>query len=244
MLNSIAHIGRRSILNQLKLDILSNNISNMGTYGYKKDSITFRIPTEDEEKNERSLYTLFPFGCRTYVDFSSGTYKYTGNHLDLAIQGTGFFVVESPEGNLYTKRGDFALDQQGRIITKDGKLVVGEGGPITVTGSEIQVDSEGNVYSDGELIGKFKIVTFENLNDLEKTVGSYFKLKDPELQMQEKIPEGIEVWQGYVEMSNVDVVSSMVEMITLLRAHESYKNAIDAMREADRKDAQEVGLIR
>jgi len=244
MLNSIAHIGRRSILNQLKLDILSNNISNMGTYGYKRDGITFRIPTEDDQKNEKSLYSLFPFGGKTYVDFTPGTYKFTGNPLDLTIKGDGFFVVESSQGNLYTRRGDFAVDQQGRIVTKDGKLVVGEGGPITVAGADIQVDSEGNVYSDNELVGKLKIVTFGDLTNLEKVEGSYLKLTDPQLQGQEKTPEGTEVWQGYVEMSNVDVVSFMVEMITLLRAHESYKNAIDAMREADRKDAQEVGLVR
>lgn len=244
MLIGLCHIARRGLLSQVKLDILSNDLANVGSFGYKRSGTVFKLPDPEDPSKVPYHMKLEPYGVQGYIDFSAGNFKQTGNPLDLAIQGNGFFVVETPQGNLYTKRGDFGLDSQGRIVTQDGKLVLGEGGPIAVPDGELYVDEQGNVFSNQEPIGKLRIVTFQDLTVLEKTEGNYFKLKDPNLTGQERPAENVEVWQGFLELSNVDVVTSMIEMLTLLRGYEAYKNVMDALTEADRKLAHEVGAMR
>ncbi|MFN3533828.1 MAG: flagellar basal-body rod protein FlgF [Desulfatiglandales bacterium] len=244
MLTGLCQIARRGLLSQTKLDIISNDLANVGTFGYKKSGVSFKLPSNEELQDQKVNYSLLPYGVQAFTDFSSGSYRHTANPLDISIQGEGFFVVESPQGNLYTRKGDFSLDSQGRIVTQDGRLVLGEGGPITITGGEIHVDEEGNVYSGQDLVDKLKIVTFQELSVLEKAEGAYFRLRDPSLAGGEKKPQGIQVMQGFLELSNVDVVVSMVEMLSILRGYEAYKNVMDILREADSKVAQEVALLR
>lgn len=244
MLTGICQIARKGLLSQLKLDMVSNDLANVGTFGYKRNGVVFSLSLPKEAEGEVPDYGLPPYGLKTFIDFTQGPYRQTGNPLDLAIKGNGFFVVSSREGNLYTRRGDFQLDAQGRIVTQDGRPLLGEGGPITVTGEEIHVDEEGNVYSGQEPLGKLRIVRFDDPNILEKVEGSYFRPRDPTLADIEKPAEGVEIWSGYLELSNVNVVYSMVEMLSILRGFEAYKNVMQALREADLKSAEEVGLIR
>ncbi len=243
MINSLCIVGRKALLNEQKMNLIANNLANLETLGYKEDKWQFHIQGPQEEIQGRG-FAAHPFKKATWINLSPGPYRQTGNVLDLAIHGDGFFCVESPEGTLYTRKGNFALDRQNRLVTQDGLPVLGEGGDIVITGTDVKVDVDGNVYSDGDLVGRLRIAYFEDKAVLEKTQGAMFRLRDPQDRDKEKRPENLEIWQGYVEGSNVEVIPMLTEMISSLRAHESYKNAMEAIREAERQSANQVGLMR
>ncbi|MFV0445135.1 MAG: flagellar hook-basal body protein [Planctomycetaceae bacterium] len=169
------------------------------------------------------------------VDFSSGPFETTGQPLDLAIDAPGFFVLEGPQGPLYTRCGVFQLNAEGILINGDGLPVQGEGGPLTIPGtallSDLQVTSDGSLQLGNNKIGKLQVVTFEDVSRLRPVGGATFAAP---ADMPAQQTEGA-VLQGVREQSNVQQVQELVSLITASRRYEAAQKALRTIDEATKK---------
>mgnify|MGYP000008410235 FL=1 len=227
---------------QARLDVITNNLANASTVGYKKEGSTsqaFDSMYTQKIKDGSEGYINRRIGKEslgvkigeTYTDYTQGSFKVTGNTLDLALEGTGFFNIEyaSKSGNTstkYTRDGSFSINNEGMLVTEDGDYLLGENGHIQIpSGAEVVVDELGNVYADEKLVDKIKLSDFEDYNYLKKFGENLYTAVDG---ATEKTGDG-KVRQGYLEMSNISVISEMVEMITVSRAYESSQKVVQTM---------------
>ena len=233
-----------------RMQVISNNLANINTSGFKKDKGHFLIIDspdsikEDLEKKSISTGKQQPplwLQFETITDFSAGPMKHTGNPFDLALEGDGFFCIKTEQGTQYTRNGNFSLDQDGMLVTMDGLPVLGEGGPINIEGDTFTVGVEGNISVDGNLVDTIKIVGFEKPDALEKTENSLFAIADKN-EVESKA-ENTGVSQGFIELSNVNAIRMMTEMIEVLRGYESYQKAIKTADETTAKAINDVGRV-
>jgi flagellar basal-body rod protein FlgG len=243
----------------MKLDVLSNNLANMNTVGFKEDDALFRayLPgppdftttTPDgaliSGKNE-DMALYYPGNYHvafegTRSDFSSGPLKHTGNALDLALGGEGFFCIKTPTGVGYTRKGDFSLNSQGALVTQQGLPVLGDAGEIIIDGTDVFVDKDGNISVDENLAGKLKIVDFSRPYSLKKVGDTMFIQENK--GVAEKPAKEAMVSQGTLEFSNVDSLKIMTEMITVLRGYESYQKIMQIVDNISLKTINEVGSV-
>lgn len=227
---------------QNRLDVVSNNLANATTVGFKKEGATsqsfdsvFAVKINDETVNYRTRYIgNLNLGVKigeTYTDYNQGSFRSTDETFDLAIAGDGFFNISftnkrGEESTLYTRDGSFTLTKDGYLVTKDGDYVLGQGGPVSVPADAvITIDELGNIYAGDELVDSLAITDFEDYNYLEKYGENMYIAADG----ARKKESDAAVMQGYLEMSNVQVVSEMVDMITIQRAYEAAQKAETSM---------------
>jgi len=183
MLNGMIDSVRGCLKEEIRMDIISNNLANSTVIGFKKDRISFKellnglaqgqasdSPDTENRKRDSALISIV-------CDMGQGDLRSTGDQLDFAISGKGFFKIETPSGMRFTRKGNFILDLQGRVITQEGDLVLGQGGPISIPPATrvISVDQQGNISADNTNVGQFDLVDFENYDNLIKE-GSGFSL--------------------------------------------------------------------
>ncbi len=223
-----------AILKQKHMDIFAQNIANSTTSGYKKERISFKnylIPVDNKTSfatDGRSMSTI----SSIITDFSKGTLLKTGNPLDVAINGEGFFVLEN---NRYTRNGNFKINTDGYLVTHDDIKVLGSGGPISVRGRKIDINSSGEVFVDDISVGTIKIVDFSDKGLLKKLNGGIFTTDEPGEAIK------FHISQGYLETSNVEVIKEMVQMLTSLREFEAYQKIIQAFDDASAKVNNQMG---
>ena len=229
--------------NQQRLDVLANNLANINTPGFKQDRLVFRVPVEKKGDSTTDYLqgpsSRMPSGART--DFSQGILRHTDNPLDLALDGTGFFCIQTPGGTHYTRNGSFAINEEGVLITRAGYPVMGKGGEIKINGSNVNVDEEGNVSVDGSEVGALKIVTVSQPECLKKMGNSLFALDGS--GVAEEKAEGFKIREGYIETSNVNAIRAMTEMIDISRSYESYQKTIQFLNDAAKKCIDGVGRL-
>jgi len=227
---------------QNRLDVISNNLANATTVGYKKEGLTsqsfdevYGIKVRDSSIGLRNQYigdlSLGVKVGETYRDYSQGSFRETGENFDLALSGDGFFSISFTNkagvtSTMYTRDGNFTMTSDGYLVTKDGDYVLGEGGTIQIPtdAQQIAIERDGTITADGVTIDKLAIVDFEDYNYLEQYGENLYTALDTATQ---KEATG-QVYQGYLEQSNVNVVSEMVEMITISRAFEANQKAMNA----------------
>lgn len=234
---------------QNRLDAISNNLANVDTAGYKRDITVSKSFAELllRRTNADGVYHLqngmgsadaapvigkLGLGVETnenYTDFSQGSFKTTNSKTDAALSGKGFYVIETPLGERYTRNGNFLIGKEGILETKDGYPVLGENGYIYLEDDKITVNEDGIISKsdDGSLIDRFKIVRFDNERYLKKMGESMYSTND--IAGPAHIAEGNErpkFLQGYSETSNVNVVNEMVQMIEVNRAYEANQKTI------------------
>jgi flagellar basal-body rod protein FlgG len=232
---------------QRRMDVITNNLANATTVGYKKEGATSQsfdevmgIKAKDATNGYRdSRIGNMSLGVKigeTYRDFDQGSFRNTDATFDLAISGDGFFTVSftnkaGEESTLYTRDGSFTMTKDGYLVTKDGDFVLGQGGPVVMpTDAEIKIDELGNIYADGEYVDQLQMTDFEDYNYLEQYGENLFRAVDG---AKTKDASG-SINQGYLEMSNVQVVEEMVEMITTQRAYEAaqkFETTMDSVME-------------
>ena len=242
---------------QKRLDVISNNLANAATVGYKKDGVTnqsfdnlltLKIKDSSENYNDRAIGSM-SLGVKigeVYTSYDQGSLRSTGNTYDLAIDGNGFFNVSTTDadGNevvKYTRDGSFTMDQNGRILDVNGNALIGEGGELTVPvdAANVRIDKDGSVYADGEYIDKVKITDFEDYSYLEKQGDSMYLALDGASESQSTAS----IVQGYTEQSNVNVVSEMTSMIAITRAYEANQKVIQTIDGTLDLAANNVGKI-
>ncbi len=178
---------------------------------------------------------------RIETNYTQGQLMGTDNPLDFAIQGEGFFQVETPSGIKLTRNGSFKLSGEGVLVTSEGYEVQGFDGPILVEGSELAVNTFGEILVDGEVVDKFKLINVENLNDLRK-IGDGLIEMEKGIEIEEIDFTG-EVLQGHLENSNVDSIKEMIEMITLFRGYESNQKVVRAYDESIGRAVNDIGAL-
>ncbi len=235
--------------NKLRLEIISNNIANVNTSGYKEDRINFKgfelINSSDvQEINQNTPKVLLPISLGTKPDFTAGNMQYTGNKLDVALEGDGYFSIKTPDGIRYTRSGNFTLNNEGLLVTQAGFPVLGDGGEIKIADIDDQnfvIDEEGSITVDNKEINSLKIVDFATTYSLKKVGDTLFAMEDP--SVSEITPEKIKVKEGFLEGSNVNAVRSMINMIDAIRGYETYQKIIRSIDEVTGKTVNEVGRI-
>jgi flagellar basal-body rod protein FlgG len=245
------------IMNQA---IIAHNLANVAHTGYKKKiGITKETPQifhyrfEDAQVvPQEPRFRITPgrlqgIGClgtgaqvvEAATIYTQGPLQETGGKLDLAIEGAGFFTIQSPVGEeLYTRNGSFTLNEEGFLVTQSGYLVLGERGPIRLDVPDFSIKEDGTILANPKVqpegwrgpqeIDRLRIVTFENLGGLLKRGDNLFVATDASGPPRRVGPPASRVLQGFLEKSNVNVIEEMVNMINVQRAYEASQRVIRA----------------
>jgi flagellar basal-body rod protein FlgF len=233
-----------------RLEVLTQNLANISTPGYKAEVGLFEsILLDLQELLGGDATSVEPGETVTVqqftglsVDMSSGPIRPTGNPLDFGLLGDGFFVIETPDGTRYTRRGHFLLESTGQLVNTDGFAVQGQGGPINLGGgNDVTVDSKGQVSLDGTPVGTLRVVTFEDTTLLERDSGGLFTWTGDPLDVTDL--DDPQVVQGSFELSNVNPIRGMTEMISTLRTYEAAARVLKDLGVAERQAAREIAQI-
>ncbi|MCU0914476.1 MAG: flagellar hook basal-body protein [Planctomycetes bacterium] len=203
-----------------EFEIIAHNMANVSTTGFKRRCNSF---TQAMEAQAGPSNGTGDGSSQSVFDFSQGTLVQTDRTLDLALYGKGFFVLESPEGPLYTRHGVFQTNENGQIVDTAGRLVAGTSGPVIVPPnvdvSEIQVDDSGRVSAGTVPLGQLRVVEFGDREDqlLPYGLNCFRTPKD----VEPRDAPGVVVRQGYTEASNVKLIDELVNMITVSRLYQA-----------------------
>lgn len=244
--------------NEIRMNQIANNLANVNTNAYKKDQVAFKDTflkfahdymvdakgfIRDKKMWPKPDVLAKPRLSDQKIDFSQGSMKDTGNPLDYALLGDGFFKVRTPDGDYMTRDGSFKLTNDGRLVTPRGFEVLGQGGPVVIPpGSKVEVDPSGQIHAGGQVLDTFQLVDVDDKNTLQKIGNNLYQI-DPESNGQEVPPEGLSVEQGYLEAGNVEVVTEMVSMIETQRAFEIYAKMMRGTKEIDDKAINTIGRV-
>jgi len=227
------------------LDMLANNLANAATSGYKGDREFYSLYVSSEARPPLSppgpVATL-PLIERQWTDFSQGTLVATGNPLDLAISGRGFFSVNGPGGPLYTRNGSFQLSASGVLTSLEGYTarLVGGGTLQTASSSPLEVSRDGVVRQDGAVLGQLEIIDFQELSSLSKQGANYFASR---AGATPAAASGFELRQGRLESSNVASAEGAVRLVNVIRQFEMLQKAITLGADMNRRAVEEVARV-
>lgn len=216
------------------LDATANNIANASTAGFRADRVVFREALTAARSADIS--SVGPGTAR--IDSQAGALTTTDNPLDLALEGDGYFGVDTPNGPRYTRAGNFRLDAERTVVTADGHAVRGEGGaPIVVPpeATAIAVANDGTISADGEPIGKLELVRFAS-NQLQRQGGTLYAANGPP-----ETGEAPLVRSGMLEASNVNVVRGVVDLVKVSRTYESLMKVIQGYHDVESRAARDLG---
>lgn len=242
---------------QKRLDIIANNLANAATVGYKKekvtnqafdDVLTIKIRDESEAYNNRPIGRM-SLGVKlgeSYTSHSQGSLRQTGQPYNLALEGKGFFTVSVTDrvgntDNKYTRSGLFTMTKDGYIVDTDGNHLMGESGEVQIPTDSIDVvvDSTGAIYADGNYVDTLLLADFDDYDYLIKSGDTMYEALEGALT----IPATASIVQGYTEQSNVNVVTEMVEMISVTRAYEANQKVIQSIDQTLELAANSIGKI-
>jgi len=224
----------------LKQEVYANNMANASTPGFKKDDIFLEVLTDAvDNSSEIPWQTRMVDGV--FVDFSQGPLERTDSNLDLALEGNGFFVVQTDQGPRYTRNGEFSISPQGILVDSNNNPVLSDSGPLAIDGNDIVVGDDGVVSVDGTPTGNIKVVDFDQPYNLKKAEGNYLAPADE--TVVEKPSTDASIKQGYLEKSNVNIIEVMVDMLSSFRAYEAGQKAIRTQDETLDKAVNDLGRV-
>ena len=228
------------IVQRNKMDVVTNNLANVETTGYKKDTLltsTFDavMLSRINDPNVNIIGTsvgTYSYGTHVntlYTDFTEGNLEQTDRPTDLAIEGSGFFSIETPAGERYTRSGNFAVNSEGYLVTEDGNYVLGENGRIKVGSTDFSVSADGTVTAGGQTVDKLKIVGFSDVNVLRKQGNNlYYALNN----VQPVQTTNYDIKQGVQESSNVNTAQETVDMLSIYRNYEADQKIVSMTDES------------
>lgn len=231
-----------------RLNIISNNVANLNTIGFKKDQMSFEqfsriLDTSMLAEGQYRVVPIDVIALNPSIDVTPGSPMQTGNPLDVAITGEGFFVVETDNGTRYTRAGSFQLTSDNILVTQQGYRVQGEGGDISIdtsTGSGvIGIDTRGTVTYDDTDVDTLQVVRIPP-EALVRKGGNLFDIKDGYAAEPLENPS---MSQSYLEAANVEPVREMVEMIATQRAYDAFQKMIRSINDAYSYAIRNVGTV-
>jgi len=223
-----------------QLDIVANNIANMNTTGFKGQKMMFVEHVVKSKGDDKLLGTNLSYvrDIATMFNFSEGPIERTGNPLDIAITGDGFFVVQTDDGERYTRNGRFKLDDGGQLVNQNGEPVLSNANQPIFFGPEdtdISIARDGTVSTNNGDLGRLKIVKFENPQQLRRSAGGVFSSQTP--------PQDVtapNLVQGMLEGANVQPIFEMAKMIDIQRTYDGVRNFIEREDERMRNMVKEM----
>ncbi len=243
------------------LETISNNLANVNTVGFKGDRVAFTLLDAEPKKQYKNplppanykvdMMEHFPLKGNEleYVgvagierDSAQGPALTTHNPLDLMIEGKGFFTVNTPKGQRYTRNGAFTLNQDGMLATKLGHPVMGEKGTIHLSSSKFEINLRGEVLQEGEIVDRLVMSDFKENASLERVGENYFHYRGAPEDM--KVLDHPVVRQGYLEGSNVNAIKSLTSMILAHRSYEAYTKAVQNYDKMMEKSSNSIGEVR
>lgn len=210
----------RQMALKTRMNVIANNLANINTAGFKRDTVhmeEFRMPVAQmTELRGRDKALSYVHDRAVLNNMSAGSMKQSGNELDVAINGKGWFSVNTPSGERYTRNGEFKLNNEGTLVTNDGFPVLGSGGPISFGPNETQITiaRDGTISSSEGVKGQIRVVTFNEEQNLNKEGFNLFKTDEQPTPVEQP-----NLMQGMVEGSNVKPVLELTTMIETTRAY-------------------------
>lgn len=226
----------RMVAQQRVLDVRATNIANTNTPGFKAENVQFSdylLPQTGATTPPGGRVVQMVQDRATWRDFAQGQLSKTGNPLDLSLHGDGFFAVETARGERYTRAGRFSLSSEGQIVDMSGNPVLGtDGTPLTVPpgSGPITVGNDGSVSTESGVIGKLKVVTFDDQQALKAEGSSLFTTTQPA-----RVDDSPDIAQGMLESANIQPVAELTQMMSDMREFEFASQFADA--EAQRQQA-------
>ena len=221
-----------------EMQVVANNVANLSTSGYRREGVVFAEMIE-ALPNEGGGVAMTAARAR-FSDPSQGSMNQTGNSLDLAIQGHGYFMLETPEGNRLTRAGAFALNTEGEMVNPDGLRLLDVGGaPIFIPpdSDHVNISQDGTVSADGNPLAQVGIFEVQGEAALSRQHGTLFDPgEDEPLAMESAV-----VLQGFVEGSNVNPVTEMARMIEVQRTYEMGMKFLENEHERIRNVTRTLG---
>lgn len=239
-------------------DVIANNLANINTPGFKQTLLAFKNIQELEvskidaakgfQNREQSPGTISAGSAvdALVIDFKQGSIKQTGNPFDVAINGDGFFTIQTQDGVAYSRNGNFMRNNEGLLTTLDGNPVIGESGPIAldienVKDNQIKIHSNGDIEVNKEIVDRIKIVDFEDKSKLSYQGNSLFKANGENLVMKEAKAQ---LSQGSLESANSTAIETMIKSIDGSRTYEMLSKTIETSNRSLGKIVNEVGRIK
>lgn len=268
MIRGIYNSASGMIAQQARIDVISNNLANVDKTAFKRDLTIFkafpdmlirRINEDGLGITPAGSYDTMPYVGKlgtgvevneVFTQFTQGSLQRTENNFDLALEGRGFFTVQTERGERYTRNGSFTINQEGILVNHLGYPVLGENGTIRVQKNNFMINERGeiivnaalslepedlvgltnNSWEEPVVIDQLKIVDFENIREIKKEGDSLFR--ETEFSGPPLPPENVQVLQGFLEKSNVNIVREMVDMIEVQRSYEANQRSILAHDQA------------
>jgi flagellar basal-body rod protein FlgF len=229
---------------QRQMDIIANNIANASTTAFRNESVLFEeyVVNTDPSSDQMGNQIAFVQDRGVVRNLAEGEFTQTGNELDAAISGKGYFQVQDPKGNtLYTRNGHFHVDGTGQIVTTKGYPVLDAfGKPLTVNlnDSTINIATDGTITAASGRRGRLGIVTFPNEQAMNAVGDSMFKTDQKPTPTQ-----NVKILSGMLEGSNVEPVIELTKMVDVLRSYESTAKLLQTYEDLQRESIQQVGKV-
>ena len=216
------------------MQVTANNLANLNSIGFKR-TVEFDLSyeTDPTQHNKEPLFT-------ESIDFSQGAMTETGNPLDVAIDGSGFFAVQSNTGIAYTRQGNFQINEDGFLITSSGNLVLGQRGPIDFN-NNARITEEGGIAVNGKVLDQIQLYEISDRRQIDRIGDGFFRPKVDGI-VQEMSEARLK--PGYVEGSNVDAIGEMVRMIQIYREFEANQRALKTQDDTVDKAINDVGRVK
>ena len=226
------------------LDTIANNLANVSTAGFRASHNIFSsvlattgdtpLSVLNQDANDYGVLS------GTQLDTSQGSLVPTGNNLDVAMDGPGYFAVQTAAGPAYTRGGNFRVSPQGQLITAAGDPVLGENGPITIVGEPVSISPDGTISTNGAISGRLKLIEFAPTTQMQSAGGTYYTAP----KGSAVVALSSQVRQGMLESSNVNPVTSVVELITAQREVESMRRVLTMFStEMDKAAVQDLPRV-
>jgi len=239
------------LVNQKRSETIGENLDNLHTPGYReKHDLVEAFPQmlisrvgKSQGKPEAQVIGTIGTGAtaeETAVKVAPGLIRETNLNTDVALASTGFFVVETVEGERYTRNGRFQLDPNGYLRTEEGHLVLGEDGPIGPLSADFRVEIDGTVVDQGQVVGRLRVVDIPGTALVREGKTSLYNAT---VEPVEVAQEDVRIRQGALEESNVDLNALMVDMITVARAYEANQRIVQANDETLQKAVNDIGRV-
>jgi flagellar basal-body rod protein FlgF len=234
----------RQVALRREMDVIANNMANINTPAFKAESMLFAeylsgsAAADMDRPRDRSV--SYVEDLATVRDFSAGGLTPTGSPLDVAIRGDAWLVVQTPDGERFTRNGGFQINPAGQLVTNEGHLVMGEGGPIEFGRDDldIAIAADGTISTSEGENGKLRLVAFESNMELRPVGSSLY-----ETDAQPQAAERAQLAQGYIERSNVQPVLELSRMIEVNRAYQSLASTLNRQDQLRREAIQALGTL-